>query len=66
MVKKLEKNSVHNDLDIDGDGVVSDAELAASAALSQHEKMDAQRRMAWVYPGRLSSHLPGRQDQGVI
>ena len=43
MVKKLEKNSVHNDLDIDGDGVVSDAELAASAALSQHEKMDAQR-----------------------
>tara|TARA_R110000824_G_scaffold60389_3_gene161481 strand:+ start:923 stop:1231 length:309 start_codon:yes stop_codon:yes gene_type:complete len=53
MVKKLEKNSVHNDLDIDGDGVVSDAELAASAALSQHEKMDAQRRMAWVAMGSM-------------
>ena len=53
MAKKLEKNSVHNDLDIDGDGVVSDAELAASAALSQHEKMDAQRRMAWVAMGSM-------------
>jgi len=46
--KKLQKNSTHNDLDLDGDGVVSDAEIAASEALSKHEKADAQRRMAWV------------------
>ena len=46
--KKLEKNSVHNELDLDGDGVVSDAELAAAAAIEQHEKADAQRRMAWI------------------
>ena len=46
--KKLEKGSAYNDLDLDGDGVVSDAELAAAEALSKHEKADAQRRMAWV------------------
>ena len=51
--KKLEKNSTHNDLDLDGDGVVSDAEIAASEALSQHEKADAQRRMAWVAMGSM-------------
>mgnify|MGYP003151348859 FL=1 len=46
--KKFEKNSVHNEFDLDGDGVVSDAELAAAAAIEQHEKADAQRRMAWI------------------
>ena len=46
--KKLQKNSKHNELDLDGDGVVSDAELAAVEALEKHEKADAQRRMAWV------------------
>ena len=51
--KKLEKNSTHNDLDLDGDGVVSDAEIAASEAMSQHEKADAQRRMAWVAMGSM-------------
>lgn len=51
--KKLEKNSTHNDLDLDGDGVVSDAEIAASEALSEHEKADAQRRMAWVAMGSM-------------
>ena len=51
--KKLEKNSTHNALDLDGDGVVSDAEIAASEALSQHEKADAQRRMAWVAMGSM-------------
>ena len=51
--KKLEQNSTHNDLDLDGDGVVSDAEIAASEALSQHEKADAQRRMAWVAMGSM-------------
>jgi uncharacterized membrane protein YdjX (TVP38/TMEM64 family) len=46
--KKLEKNSAFNELDLDGDGIVSDTELAAVEALSKHEKADAQRRMAWV------------------
>ena len=46
--KKLQKDSVKNALDIDGDGIVSDAELAAAEALDKHEKADAQRRMAWV------------------
>ena len=46
--KKLQKDSKHNDLDLDGDGIVSDAELAAVEALEKHEKADAQRRMAWV------------------
>ena len=51
--KKLEKGSAYNDLDLDGDGVVSDAELAADEALSKHEKADAQRRMAWVAMGSM-------------
>ena len=46
--KKLQKDSKHNELDLDGDGIVSDAELAAVEALEKHEKADAQRRMAWV------------------
>ncbi len=46
--KKLQKDSIKNALDIDGDGIVSDAELAAADALDKHEKADAQRRMAWV------------------
>tara|TARA_R110000751_G_scaffold174209_3_gene280584 strand:- start:292 stop:690 length:399 start_codon:yes stop_codon:yes gene_type:complete len=51
--KKLQKDSAHNELDIDGDGIVSDSELAASEVLSQHEKMDAQRQMAWVAMGSM-------------
>ena len=46
--KKLPKDSAKNILDIDGDGIVSDSELAAAEALDKHEKADAQRRMAWV------------------
>ena len=46
--KKLQKDSVKNALAIDGDGIVSDAVLAAAEALDKHEKADAQRRMAWV------------------
>jgi len=45
--KKLEKDSEFNELDLDGDGTVSDAELAASEATTKHEKADAQRSMAW-------------------
>jgi hypothetical protein len=45
--KKLETDSEFNALDLDGDGTVSDTELAASEALTKHEKADAQRSMAW-------------------
>ena len=53
MQKKLEKGSAHNELDLDGDGVVSDQELKAAAAIEASEKMDAQRRMAWVAMGSM-------------
>ena len=45
--KKLERNSRYQSLDLDGDGVVSDSELAAVEALETAENMDAQRHMAW-------------------
>ena len=51
--KKLQKDSEFNELDLDGDGVVSDAELAAVDALSKHEKADAQRQMAWTAMGSM-------------
>jgi hypothetical protein len=46
--KKLEPGSLYNELDLNADGVVDDSELNVAEALSQHEKADAQRRMAWV------------------
>ena len=50
--KRLQKNSEYNEYDVDGDGVVSDAELetitAIHAVTSQEEKANAQRHMAWV------------------
>ena len=46
--KRLQPESTYNTLDLDGDGVVSDNELAAAEALEKHEKADAQRRMAWI------------------
>ena len=51
--KKLQKDSAFDELDLDGDGIVSDAELAASEALAKHEKADAQRRMAWTAMGSM-------------
>jgi hypothetical protein len=45
--KKLQPDSQYQALDLDGDGVVSDAELAVVEALETAEKMDAQRHMAW-------------------
>ena len=48
----MEPKSDYAKYDVDGDGVVSDEELAAVAKLEelemQEEKADAQRRMAWV------------------
>jgi len=51
--KKLQPDSQYQALALDGDGVVSDSELAAVDALSQHEKADAQRQMAWVAMGSM-------------
>ena len=50
--KGLEKDSIYEEYDVDGDGIVSDEELAKVKAIhdaeSAEEKADAQRRMAWV------------------
>ena len=52
MSKKLEKGSQFEQFDLDGDGVVSDEELARSQTMLElelrEEKADSQRRMAWV------------------
>ena len=49
--KKLETDSTFNALDLDGDGVVSDAELAVGERMidleNRDQKADAQRHMAW-------------------
>ena len=54
--KKLEPKSRYAQYDLDGDGTVSDEELARNQELVEielrEEKADSQRRMAWV---RLSS-----------
>ena len=49
--KKLQRDTRHQTLDLDGDGVVSDTDLAAIEALETAEKMDAQRHMAWCALG---------------
>ena len=50
--KNLEPNSEYAKYDADGDGVVSDAEIASSEKLQQlevlHEKADAQKNMCWL------------------
>ena len=50
--KTLQKDSVYEEYDVDGDGVVSDAELATVRAIHEsevaEEKADAQRKMAWI------------------
>mgnify|MGYP001179933739 FL=1 len=50
--KKLEPKSRYAQYDLDGDGVVSDEELARNQELVEielrEEKADSQRRMAWV------------------
>ena len=51
MNKQLEENSVYNQFDADGDGIVSDTEMAQMERMLQIEnedkKQDAQRNMAW-------------------
>tara|TARA_R100001594_G_scaffold109984_2_gene144708 strand:+ start:553 stop:879 length:327 start_codon:yes stop_codon:yes gene_type:complete len=50
--KKLDPGSKYNDLDLDGDGVVSDVEFEMAEKLTRLENNDAKddqiRRMAWV------------------
>tara|TARA_R100000808_G_scaffold15950_1_gene36356 strand:- start:10105 stop:10437 length:333 start_codon:yes stop_codon:yes gene_type:complete len=50
--KSLQKDSAYEEYDVDGDGVVSDTELATVKAIHEaetaEEKADAQKRMAWV------------------
>jgi hypothetical protein len=50
--KTLQKDSVYEEYDVDGDGVVSDVELATVKAIHEaevaEEKADAQRKMAWI------------------
>ena len=50
--KKLETRSKYEQADLDGDGIVSDAEIDAGRKLVDmelaEEKADSQRRMAWA------------------
>ena len=49
--KKLAKDSKYAECDVDGDGIVSDEELAMSKEMmrleNEDKKADAQRNMAW-------------------
>ena len=55
--KKLEPKSRYAQYDLDGDGTVSDEELARNQELVEIElreqKADSQRRMAWVSLSRM-------------
>lgn len=50
--KKLEANSKYNNFDTDGDGIVSDEEMAQAEKMLELENRDAKedqlRQMAWV------------------
>lgn len=51
MVKHLENGSDYENLDTDGDGVLSDSEIESGRELQQlkiqNERADAQRAMSW-------------------
>ena len=78
MAKKLEHQSVYEKYDLDGDGVVSDDELAKAEEMRRFEnedlKEDAQRKMAWfalfgmlLYPaGIFITSLFGLDKAAVI
>ena len=55
--KKLENNSRYNKHDLDGDGIVTDAELAREKEMIEielrEEKSEAQKRMAWIAMGSM-------------
>lgn len=51
-MKKLESNSIYNQFDSDGDGIVTDEEMSRGERLAEIEnkdkKEDQLRQMAWV------------------
>ena len=51
MAKQLENGSKYEEMDLDGDGIVTDEEMAKAERMLQIEnddkKQDAQRGMAW-------------------
>jgi hypothetical protein len=57
MAKKLQDNSQYNQFDADGDGIVSDEEIARAERLAELEnkdqKEDQLRQMAWVAMGSM-------------
>jgi len=57
MAKKLQDNSQYNQFDTDGDGIVSDEEIAKAERLAELEnkdrKEDQLRQMAWVAMGSM-------------
>ena len=50
--KKLQTQSKYNEFDLDGDGVVTDEEIARSKEMVdlelREEKSEAQKMMAWL------------------
>jgi hypothetical protein len=57
MSKKLQDNSQYNQYDADGDGIVSDEEIARAERIAELEnkdqKEDQLRQMAWVAMGSM-------------
>jgi hypothetical protein len=55
--KTLQKNSKYNQFDVDGDGTVTDAEMAQAEHMIDFEnrdkKEDQLRKMAWVAMGSM-------------
>lgn len=51
MAKTLQKDSIYNQFDADGDGVVTDEEMAQAEKMlsieNEDKRQDAQRNMAW-------------------
>ena len=56
-VKKLQAGSIYDRFDLDGDGTITDEEMAKSKEILElelrEEKADAQRRMSWVAIGSM-------------